>query len=117
MLLMAGGVSSSPAAVDGAASAAAALIGAGEVRDIMISRTISNAAKASPAIAQGVRSPAPPDPDPDPIPRPHPGQNRAPGPIADPLWRQACAPRGAPQLEQNRPEPTAPQAAQLAVVV
>src|SRR5690349_11699081 len=102
MLLMSGGAPSSPAEAAGPDSAATALTGAGVARDTMISRTTSSAAKASPAMTHGVRSAgAPAAPDPDPIPRPHPGQNRAPGPTAPPQCRQADAPLGAPQLEQN----------------
>jgi hypothetical protein len=64
---------------------------------------------------QGVRSPPAraAGAEVEPTPWPQVGQNRAPDARTPPQLRQAEALIGAPQPEQKRPVPMAPQAAQV----
>jgi hypothetical protein len=63
---------------------------------------------------QGVRSVGLPRGEP--IPCPQAWQNRAPAVTGAPHWSQDDVLRDAPQVEQNRPAPAAPQEAQVVTV-
>src|SRR6476646_8751978 len=116
MLLMSGGVPPSPSVSPGAGPVSAAVAtGVDGVRETINSRPTSSATRAAPAMIQGVRSARSlVAAEPAARPCPHAGQNFAPAVTAPPQWRQAEAPLGAPQFEQKRPAPEAPQAAQVA---
>jgi hypothetical protein len=67
---------------------------------------------AAPAMTHGVRSGLAAT-GAVPTPGPHRGQNRSPGATGAPQLRQAEEHRGAPQVEQKRPVPVAPQDVQV----
>ena len=78
----------------------------------MTSKTASNAASATPAMSQGVRSRVTVGLAVVPVGRPHPEQNRAPGVSCAPQPAHAVPSRAEPQWEQNLPDPEAPQTGQ-----
>ena len=110
MLLMSGGTPAPLSTAVGPADTS----GAGALRATISRTTPSNPTNAAPAMIQGVRSVRTATGVGDgPTPFPQTEQNLAPSVTDPPHPRQVNAPSGAPQVEQNCPEPAAPHATQV----